>query len=71
VGLAYHGEHATTDLDLWEAEQELWSAVERAQPRSATKAVRLTIWMRLRTSMAKWASRWTPWWIDSTKRSRK
>ena len=29
VGLAYHGKHATMDLDLWEASQEFWTAVER------------------------------------------
>jgi hypothetical protein len=37
VGLAYHGGHATIDLDLWDAEPEFWGAAERAQARSAIK----------------------------------
>lgn len=33
VGLAYHGTHATMDLDLWEADHEFWVAVERVARR--------------------------------------
>lgn len=33
VGLAYHGKHATMDLDLWEAGREFWEAVKRVAER--------------------------------------